>query len=133
MRAVQDPAFLRDRTAASGLATALIVNVIAGASTTQRLTPVAVLEGASVTQIDVGGGHTCIRVSTGIARCFGSASGGQLGNPTETVSSWVPIDVEHTPALTPVSMPALTPASGKAGLWLLERREERCFIGGRQG
>ena len=55
-------------------------------TTTQRNAPVAVTNGTGVanlvdiTQIAAGGEHTCVRLGTGQARCWGRGGLGQLGN-----------------------------------------------------
>lgn len=45
-----------------------------------------------VTQIALGGSHTCAVISTGAAKCWGGNGSGQLGNSTRT-SSPVPVSV----------------------------------------
>lgn len=56
-------------------------------TTTNSIAPVRVMGIPSdPSQIDVGGGHSCVRTVTGQAYCWGANAFGQLGNGTQTGS-----------------------------------------------
>jgi len=59
-------------------------------TTTTALSPVLVF--GSATQVSTSGFHSCVRTSSGQARCVGSNLKGQLGNGT-TTASFTPVDV----------------------------------------
>jgi alpha-tubulin suppressor-like RCC1 family protein len=57
---------------------------IGDGTTTQRLTPVAVVGGLYFSQVSAGYSQTCARTNVGVAYCWGTNSGGQLGDGTIT-------------------------------------------------
>jgi alpha-tubulin suppressor-like RCC1 family protein len=50
-------------------------------------------QGASVSQVVTGDAHSCVLLSTGEIKCWGSDSNGQLGNDASFTSSQVPVSV----------------------------------------
>jgi alpha-tubulin suppressor-like RCC1 family protein len=65
-----------------------------GTSGTNRLTPVNVSGLSSgVTKISAGGEHTCALLSAGEVKCWGSNTGGQIGDGTSGTARRTPVSV----------------------------------------
>ncbi len=91
-------------------------------STTQRLTPVAVVglpDGSIVTALAAGNNHTCALLSDGRVYCWGRNNNGQLGGATATFST--------TPSLVQGSAGVTALVAGADHTCVLSNTGERCW------
>jgi alpha-tubulin suppressor-like RCC1 family protein len=97
-------ALLFDQTLTCWGAVGANAEFIGDAKISNRLTPVDVsgLIGAQLIHGDVGGNHTCIVLDSGIIKCWGSNSNGQIGDGT-TISKITPTTVVGISGATKVS------------------------------
>lgn len=99
-------------------------------STTDRLTPVAVLNLSGITAISVGRSHACARSGAGAALCWGENGRGQLGDGTT---------VDRVSPVTAIGLASGVSAIAAGGSHTCVRRSDqeiRCFgyqLGGRLG
>ncbi|MFZ9594742.1 MAG: RCC1 domain-containing protein [Bdellovibrionia bacterium] len=61
--------------------------------TGDQLSPVAIDRGSTYSQISAGESHTCGITGTGIVKCWGSDSTGQLGNGSTTGDQVAPVEI----------------------------------------
>ena len=61
------------------------VGVLGDGTTTNRLTPVAVVGGLFFNQVSAGGAHSCGHTPEGRAYCWGADFNGELGNGTTAI------------------------------------------------
>jgi alpha-tubulin suppressor-like RCC1 family protein len=88
-----------------------------------------------VTQIAAGGAHTCARVNTGQARCWGDNGDGQLGDDT-TSPSPLPVEVTNTAGSANLVGVASLEADSRHTCAVLTNDQLRCWgqgIDGRLG
>ncbi len=63
-------------------------------TTTSSPVPVALVTGISdAVAVDTGVGHSCAVLYSGVTKCWGANSGGELGNGTMTTGELVPVTV----------------------------------------
>jgi prepilin-type N-terminal cleavage/methylation domain-containing protein len=103
-------------------------------TTTQSTSPVTVRTSSGnanplsgVASISAGGSHTCVVLSTGEARCWGSNASGRLGDGT-TMNSSSPVTVRTSSAdANPLSGVASISAGGSHTCVVLSTGEARCW------
>jgi alpha-tubulin suppressor-like RCC1 family protein len=77
-----------------------------GTTTSAYLAPTAVTGLSNVTQLALGGGHTCVLLADGTVKCWGANPTGELGYPTtakctDPGDSTATVDCSRTPTLVP--------------------------------
>ena len=109
------------------------VGAPATGQTTDQTLPVAVSGLTSgVAQVVAGGEHTCVRMTTGTAKCFGAGSSGRLGNAA-TGNSTTPVDVLAAPGGSALSGIAAMAAGLASSCLIMDTGEVRCFGSGGWG
>jgi alpha-tubulin suppressor-like RCC1 family protein len=85
-----------------------------------------------ITQLSSGASHTCARLNTGQARCWGLGTTGQLGDDTNTNRNFA-VTVKNGSGVAPLADIAQVAAGGNTSCARLSNGQARCWGAGDQG